>query len=78
MTKPKPKHLTREVFTIYGYFEALAARILIDEGKAERIDAAEVPPSHRLNDVGRPAKFAVSMPKALVPRFDRLIAELRA
>ena len=74
----KPKHLRYDVFTIYGQIEALAANILIGEGEADRIDAADVPLSHAINDRGAPARFAVSMPKTLTPRFDRLIAELRA
>lgn len=72
-----PVRDTTEIFSIFGQLEKVAAEIMIERGEAKKIDAADIPASVAVNDAGTRAYFAVSMPKARVKAFDKLIRELR-
>jgi hypothetical protein len=66
-----------KIYSIFGQLDRVAAQILIDEGKATKIDPV---PAYapQFNDIGVPASFAVIIPtKAIDKRFRELIAELR-
>lgn len=70
-----------QIFSVFGQLEAVAAEILIQEGKAQKIEAKLIPESALFGTgpyEGQRARFAVQMPKSLVPRFNDLIADLRA
>ena len=67
-----------EVYSIFGQIESVAAEILIEKGKARKIEARDIPVSAAFDDNGRRASFAVIVPNEHVPEFERLIADLRA
>lgn len=69
---------TTEIFSVFGQIECVAADVMIEKGEARKIEFAEIPESARYNKLGQLARFAVMMPKSSVPRFERLISELRA
>lgn len=76
--KQRKRKDTIEIFSVFGQIESVAAEIMIEKGEAKKIDAREIPLSAAFNDHGATAKFAVMMSKNLVPRFNKLIADLRA
>lgn len=67
-----------EIFSVFGQCEAVAAEILIDKGKARRIDASEIPFEVSRNEMGVKARFAVMVPGEHVAEFNKLCADLRA
>lgn len=69
---------TAEVFSIFGQCEAVAAEIMIKEHGLYKIPAHEIPESVATNNAGVAAQFAVVVPARLVPKFNRLCAEMRA
>jgi hypothetical protein len=71
----KPK---MEIFSIFGQCERVAAEMLIDKGKARRIDASEIPFEVARNELGQVACFAVMVPGEHVAEFNKLCDDLRA
>jgi len=72
-----------QIFSIFGQIEEVVAQAMIDEGKAKRIERNTFPsardcPHLHTDALGRPAKFAVLMPRQRVREFEDRIAELRA
>lgn len=72
-----PKKST-EIFSVFGQCEAVAAEMMIKEGKLTRIPPEQIPESAAVNDAGTPARFAVIVPARYVPEFNRRCAEMRA
>ena len=67
-----------EIFSVFGQCEAVAAEMMISEGKLTRIEPADIPPTAAVNDAGTRARFAVIVPRRFVPEFNRRCAEMRA
>ena len=67
-----------EIFSIFGQIEAAAAEFMIGKGKATKINAREIPAAVAYNDAGTPARFAVTIKRADVREFKRVISDLRA
>lgn len=67
-----------EIFSVFGQCEAVAAEMMIKEGKLTRIPPEQIPEGADRNDVGAPARFAVVVPARYVPEFNRRCAEMRA
>ena len=69
---------TAEIFSIFGQCEAVAAEMMVEEGKLTRIEPADIPVSAAFNDVGTAARFAVVVPPRYLAEFNRRCAEMRA
>jgi hypothetical protein len=67
-----------KIYSIFGQIECAAAGALIEAGEATKIEPWDIPESARFNDAGRPALFAVVVPRRNVAKFDKLIADMRA
>ena len=67
-----------KIFSVFGQCEAVAAEMMISEGKLTRIEPADIPASVAVNDVGAAARFAVIVPSRYVCEFNRRCAEMRA
>lgn len=66
-----------EIFSIFGQIESVVAEAMIEEGKATKIEARDIPPSVAFNEADQPAHFAVIIVGEHVPAFKRRIADLR-
>jgi hypothetical protein len=66
-----------EIFSIFGQIETVVAEAMIAEGSCVRIEAWEIPPTARFNELGQQAKFAVIIPAQLVCAFEERVRKLR-
>lgn len=67
-----------EIFSVFGQCEAVAAEMMIKEGKVTHIPPEQIPLAVAFNDMGQTARFAVMVPARYVPEFNRRCAEMRA
>jgi hypothetical protein len=67
-----------EVYSIFGQIEEVAADLLIEKGKANRIAAQDIPSTAMVNDMGQVAKFAIVVPREHIREFEETIRKLRA
>lgn len=72
---PKAKS---QIFSVFGQIEAVVAEEMVKEGKFNRIEAADIPPTASVNDAGQRARFAVVVPNDHLSEFEDRIARLRA
>ncbi len=67
-----------EIFSIFGQCEAVAAEMMIEEGKLTRIAASDIPATAAVNEFGTRARFAVVVQPRYLAEFNRRCAEMRA
>lgn len=73
-----PRRNKTEIFSIFGQCEAVAAEMMIAEGKLVRIEPANIPPTAAVNAAGKRARFAVVVQQRYLAEFNRRCAEMRA
>lgn len=70
---------TMKIYSIFGQIEDVAAKIMIEEGTARKIDFADIPETARFNSMDQPAKYAIMVfGRDLNHKFEKLIRDLRA
>jgi hypothetical protein len=67
-----------EIFSIFGQCEAVVAEMMITEGKLNRIEPADIPPTAAVNEFGTRARFAVVVQPRYLAEFNRRCAEMLA
>lgn len=72
----KSRRRTAEIFSIFGQCDAVAAQMMIDEGKLTRIEPQDIPVTAAFNDDGAPARFAVVVPPRYLSEFERRCREM--
>lgn len=72
------KQKSTEIMSIFGQCEAVAAEIMIKDGKLSRIEQADIPLSALRNKDGDLARFAVIVPAQYLHEFEELIKDIRA
>lgn len=72
------KRSKTEVYSIFDQIEGVVAEMMVEEGKANKIEASMIPPSVLFDDAGRKAMFAIVLPTNLLGEFNRRARELRA
>jgi hypothetical protein len=68
-----------QIYSIFGQCEALAAEIMLKDGRLTRkIPVDDIPPTALFNQYGQKAHFAVWVPGDRIHEFDELCKDLRA
>jgi hypothetical protein len=66
------------ICSVFGAVEALAADMMIKDGRADRIEVKDFPRgAPLLNDKGALVRFAVAMPAERRREYDELVESLR-
>jgi hypothetical protein len=67
-----------EIYSIFGQIEGVVADLMVQEGKARKIERALIPPTVRYDDQGNSALFAIVISRGHVAEYERRVADLRA
>lgn len=84
ITPPRPapargKRIPAQVYSIFGQCEAVAAEMMLRDGRATlRISVADIPETALYNKEGKPALFAILIPGDQLKTFERLCKEIRS
>lgn len=73
------KLLSSQIFSISGQIECVVAELMIERGKATKIELKDFPDTvARFDDANRPVQFAIIIQNQFSSEFNELIANLRA
>ena len=67
-----------EIFSIFGQIDGVVAQMMVDEGKASKIDQDMIPPTALFDGEGRKAQFAIVLPTSRLGEYERRVRDLRA
>jgi hypothetical protein len=65
-----------EIFSIFGQCDAVAAEMMVREGKLTRIEPEDIPASAAVNEAGTRARFAVVVPHQHLREFQQRCREM--
>ena len=74
----KSNNRSSKIFSVFGQIEAVAAEVMIENGKARRIESKDIPLTALFNGKGDVARFAVIIAAEHLREFDELIKDLRS
>ena len=72
------KKMKTEIFSVFGQIEGVVADLMVEAGKAKKIEPDMIPPSALYDGKGRKAHCALIMNRQEAAEFDRRVAALYA
>lgn len=67
-----------EIYSIFGQIDGVIAQMMVDEGKATKIEQDMIPVTALFDDAGRRAQFAIVLPISRLGEYERRVRDLRA
>lgn len=72
------KGRSTEIYSIFGQIDSVIAQAMVDEGKANKIEQAMIPPTALFDDKGNKAFFAIVLPTEHLAEYHRRVKDLYA
>ena len=71
--------LKMEIYSIFGQMDAVIAQAMVDEGKATKIEQADIPAEALFDEAtGRKAFFAIRLWPEYLPEYEQRVRDLYA
>jgi hypothetical protein len=65
-----------EVYSIFSQIDGVVATMMVEEGKATKIEQDMIPPTALYNEQGQKAQFAIVIPRLHLREYERRVRDL--